>query len=93
MKEEIQKAASLLKEGNVVAIPTETVYGLAANAFNGTAVAKIYETKGRPQFNPLIIHSDSFEKFLSWGIQIPEEALKLAEKFSPGPLTLVVPSL
>jgi L-threonylcarbamoyladenylate synthase len=88
---DIIKAANLLTYGELVAIPTETVYGLAANAFNGTAVAKIYETKGRPQFNPLIIHSNSFEKFLSWGIQIPKEALHLAEKFSPGPLTLVVP--
>ncbi len=88
---DISKAANLLTNGELVAIPTETVYGLAANAFNGTAVAKIYETKGRPQFNPLIIHSNSFEKFLSWGIKIPEEALLLAEKFSPGPLTLVVP--
>jgi L-threonylcarbamoyladenylate synthase len=88
---DISKAAELLKKGELVAIPTETVYGLAANAFNGTAVAKIYETKGRPQFNPLIIHSNSFEKFLSWGIQIPQEALKLAAAYSPGPLTLVVP--
>jgi L-threonylcarbamoyladenylate synthase len=88
---DILYAANLLTNGELVAIPTETVYGLAANAFNGTAVAKIYETKGRPQFNPLIIHSNSFEKFSSWGIQIPEEALHLAEKFSPGPLTLVVP--
>ena len=88
---DISKAAKLLSDGELVAIPTETVYGLAANAFNGSAVAKIYETKGRPQFNPLIIHSNSFEKFLSWGIQIPESAFKLAEKFSPGPLTMVVP--
>jgi len=88
---DILYAANQLTIGELVAIPTETVYGLAANAFNGAAVAKIYETKGRPQFNPLIIHSNSFEKFLSWGIQIPKEALNLAEKFSPGPLTLVVP--
>lgn len=88
---DILYAANLLTKGELVAIPTETVYGLAANAFNGAAVAKIYETKGRPQFNPLIIHSNSFEKFSSWGIQIPKEALHLAEKFSPGPLTLVVP--
>ncbi|MFY8019695.1 MAG: L-threonylcarbamoyladenylate synthase [Bacteroidia bacterium] len=88
---DITKAAALLQQGELVAIPTETVYGLAANAFNGNAVAKIYETKGRPQFNPLIIHSNSFDKFLSWGIHIPETAFKLAEKFSPGPLTLVVP--
>jgi L-threonylcarbamoyladenylate synthase len=88
---DILYAANLITNGELVAIPTETVYGLAANAFKGTAVAKIYETKGRPQFNPLIIHSNSFEKFSAWGIQIPNEALHLAEKFSPGPLTLVVP--
>jgi L-threonylcarbamoyladenylate synthase len=73
----------------VVAIPTETVYGLAANAFNPEAVAKIYDIKQRPPFNPLIIHSDTLEKFESWGLQIPAAAKMLAAKFSPGPLTYV----
>lgn len=88
---DIQLAADLLQQGELVAIPTETVYGLAANGFDGTTIAKIYEVKNRPQFNPLILHSNSWEKFASWGLELPKEALKVADKFSPGPLTFVVP--
>ncbi len=88
----INSAADFLKNGDLVAIPTETVYGLAANAFDESAVLKIYKTKNRPQFNPLILHSDSLKKFKSWGIELPEIALKLAKEFSPGPLTFVVKS-
>jgi L-threonylcarbamoyladenylate synthase len=88
---DIQLAADLLQKGELVAIPTETVYGLAANGFDGNAIAKIYEVKNRPQFNPLILHSNSWEKFTSWGLELPKEALKVADKFSPGPLTFVVP--
>lgn len=84
-------AKKILEEGNLLAIPTETVYGLAANAFNGNAIAKIYETKNRPQFNPLILHSDSLERFKSWGVYLPPLALKLAQAYSPGPITFVVP--
>jgi L-threonylcarbamoyladenylate synthase len=84
-------AKKILQEGNLLAIPTETVYGLAANAFNGNAIAKIYETKNRPQFNPLILHSNSLERFQNWGIQLPPLALKLAQAYSPGPITFVVP--
>ncbi len=87
---DIKLAETLLRKGELVAIPTETVYGLAANAFDGDAVAKIYEVKKRPQFNPLIIHSDSLEKFESWNIKLSGDILKLAEKFSPGPITFVV---
>ncbi len=89
---DIAKAAELLKSGELVAIPTETVYGLAANAFDPKAVLKIYEVKNRPKFNPLIIHSNSIERFAEWGLMIDERLRKLAEKFSPGPLTYVIPS-
>jgi L-threonylcarbamoyladenylate synthase len=68
------------------------VYGLAANAFNEKAVLDIYKTKNRPHFNPLIIHSNSVERFAEWGIYLPDLALKLASKFSPGPITFVVPT-
>jgi L-threonylcarbamoyladenylate synthase len=90
--QDIEQAAAFLKAGELVAIPTETVYGLAANAFDPMAVAKIYEVKKRPQFNPLIIHTDSLEKLQSFGIQLPTSALRLAAHFSPGPLTYVVPT-
>ncbi|WP_417685207.1 L-threonylcarbamoyladenylate synthase [Roseibium sp.] len=76
--------------GELVAIPTETVYGLAADATNGLACAKIYEAKGRPQFNPLISHLPSFEAAQQHGI-FDEDACRLAEAFWPGPLTIVVP--
>lgn len=88
---DILLAKNLLIEGNLVAIPTETVYGLAANAFDASAIARIYSVKNRPQFNPLIIHSNSLERFSGWGIQLPKSALALAHAFSPGPITFVVP--
>jgi L-threonylcarbamoyladenylate synthase len=88
---DLRLAIDLLIDGKLVAIPTETVYGLAANAFNELAVAKIYQAKNRPQFNPLILHSNSLARFKSWGIELPKEAIRLAEKFSPGPITFVVP--
>lgn len=84
-------AKAILNSGELLAIPTETVYGLAANAFDGIAVAKIYQAKNRPQFNPLILHSNSIQRFEEWGLEIPKQALLLAKKFSPGPLTMVVP--
>eukprot|EP00903_Cladosiphon_okamuranus_P001141 g1139.t1 len=79
-----------LLAGGLVAVPTETVYGLAADATNGEACARIFEAKGRPQFNPLISHIPSLEEALKHGI-FDERALALAEAFWPGPLTLVVP--
>jgi len=88
---DINIAINFLKQGELVAIPTETVYGLAANAFDVNAVTKIYQVKNRPQFNPLIIHTDSIEKLKSWGLILPEKLLQLASKFSPGPLTYVIP--
>ncbi|MEL6676108.1 MAG: L-threonylcarbamoyladenylate synthase [Bacteroidota bacterium] len=88
---DIEKAAVLLASGELVAIPTETVYGLGGNAFDADAVLKIFETKGRPQFNPLIVHTDRVEKISSFIQDMPEEARILAEKFWPGPLTLLLP--
>ena len=87
-----QVAADLIKAGELVAIPTETVYGLGANGLDETAVAKIFEAKGRPQDNPLILHvadSCDMEKFCH---SIPQAAYKLAEAFWPGPLTMVLPA-
>jgi L-threonylcarbamoyladenylate synthase len=86
----IAKAVSLLSEGSLVAIPTETVYGLAANALNEDAVLKIYEAKNRPRFNPLILHVASLEKALPYIQTLPSEATQLSETFWPGPLTILV---
>ncbi|MEP3631278.1 MAG: L-threonylcarbamoyladenylate synthase [Hyphomicrobiales bacterium] len=83
-------ALDVFKAGGLVALPTETVYGLAADATNGEAVASIYEAKGRPSFNPLIVHCDSLEMAMQYG-EFSNEALNCAKHFWPGPLTLVVP--
>jgi L-threonylcarbamoyladenylate synthase len=88
---DVDKAVDCLNEGLLVAIPTETVYGLAANAFDANAVTGIYKAKNRPQFNPLIIHTNSIERLLNWGLQLPEKMLLLAKHFSPGPITFVIP--
>jgi len=86
----LDRALALLQAGEVVAIPTETVYGLAGDATNGEAVARIYEAKGRPRFNPLIAHVCEVEMAERVGVFDPLSR-KLAELFWPGPLTLVVP--
>lgn len=86
----IGPALALLQAGEVVAIPTETVYGLAGDATNGTAVARIFEAKGRPRFNPLIAHVCDLEMAERIG-QFDAVSRRLAEMFWPGPLTLVVP--
>ncbi len=88
--EEIATAATILRGGGLVAIPTETVYGLAADATNDRAVARIYEAKGRPSFNPLICHVSGFEMAARF-VEFSALARRLAEKFWPGPLTLVLP--
>lgn len=88
---EISRAADLLAAGEVVAIPTETVYGLAANALDGRAVARIYEVKGRPAFNPLIVHVPDANALKKYAREIPDLVFTLAEKFSPGPITYVFP--
>jgi len=86
----ITRAGDALRGGGLVAMPTETVYGLAADATNGQAVARIYEAKGRPSFNPLIIHVSDLDDAQKWG-QFNAAAIELARAFWPGPLTLVVP--
>lgn len=86
-----QKAADLLRSGAVVAIPTETVYGLAGNALDDRAVATIFAVKNRPSFDPLIIHTSDFERIGAWVEEIPEKAWILARAFMPGPLTLLLP--
>lgn len=90
MTNEIKKAAKLLQNGDVVAIPTETVYGLAANAFDDKAVIQIFQIKNRPLFNPLIVHIKSIEYLNTIATNIPPIAYKLAKQFWPGPLTLVL---
>ncbi len=85
------KAAELIKSGEVVGIPTETVYGLAANAFDETAVRKIFEAKGRPADNPLIVHISDFGMVREIASEIPNLAYKLAERFWPGPMTMIMP--
>ncbi len=86
----IEHATKLLVNGKLVAIPTETVYGLGANAKNPAAVQKIYAVKGRPASNPLIIHIPNSDAMTDWAIHIPEAAWRLAAAFWPGPLTLVL---
>lgn len=87
----ITQAASILRGGGVVAFPTETVYGLGADATNAHAVAKIFTVKGRPRFDPLIVHVASREEACSLWRRCPESARKLMERFWPGPLTIVLP--
>ncbi len=88
-RDSLSKAAELLKKGEVVAIPTETVYGLAANALKEDCVRKIYEAKGRPSDNPLIIHISKKEDVYLYAKEVSEKAEKLMDKFWPGPLTLI----
>ena len=87
----IKDAALALSEGHLVAFPTETVYGLGADATNEKAVARIYEVKGRPKDHPLIVHISSAEILDKWASEIPEYAIKLAREFWPGPMTLILP--
>ncbi|HSH96253.1 MAG TPA: L-threonylcarbamoyladenylate synthase [Roseimicrobium sp.] len=86
-----RKAADVLKTGQVVGLPTETVYGLAGNAFDPSAVQRIYDVKGRPSHNPIIVHVDSLEMARQCVSDWPETAQTLAAAFWPGPLTLVLP--
>lgn len=87
---DIHKAKTILEQDNLVAIPTETVYGLAGNAFSETAIKKIFATKNRPLFNPLIVHIHSKELLDDIAEKVPQKAYQLAEAFWPGSLTLVV---
>ncbi len=90
-EEELRYAAGLLARGEIVGMPTETVYGLAADAENPRAVEKIFAAKGRPQDNPLIVHIADIERLEEYAHSIPVIAYRLAEKFWPGPLTMVLP--
>src|SRR5579871_5209626 len=90
MTNDVTRAAALIRAGELVAFPTETVYGLGANALDPAAVEKIYAAKGRPPESPLIVHVDSMEMALGLVRTWPEKAAKLAQRFWPGPLTLVL---
>lgn len=89
--ESAEKAAEIMAAGGVVGIPTETVYGLAADARNESAVRSIFAAKGRPQDNPLIVHISAIEQLRPLVREIPELALRIAERFWPGPLTMIFP--
>ncbi|MEM9369770.1 MAG: L-threonylcarbamoyladenylate synthase [Pseudomonadota bacterium] len=88
---DIDRAAVLLSKGKLVAFPTETVYGLGANAHDSRAVAEIFAAKGRPEFNPLIVHVESTDEVSRYAV-LPNRLKRLASDFWPGPLTLVLPS-
>lgn len=90
-EKDIEIASKIIKSGGLVAVPTETVYGLAADALNGEAVAKIFQAKGRPMDNPLIVHISDIKQVDMLVSVFPEKAKKLAKKFWPGPLTIVLP--
>ena len=87
----LKDAAASLKDGNLVAFPTETVYGLGADATNKEAIARIYQVKGRPTDHPLIVHISSINNLDKWAKDIPAYAIKLARNFWPGPMTLILP--
>ena len=87
---QIRRAGDILKEGGLVAFPTETVYGLGGNALDAQASAKIYAAKGRPSDNPLIVHIADWDAIYKIASEIPPEAKKLADAFWPGPLTMIL---
>jgi L-threonylcarbamoyladenylate synthase len=87
----VAAAADLIRRGQLVAFPTETVYGLGADATNAEAVARVFAVKARPSFDPLIVHIDGVERLATVASQVPAAALSLAERFWPGPLTVVLP--
>ena len=86
----LHQAAKNLRTGNLVAFPTETVYGLGADACNADAVARIYSVKGRPSDHPLNVHVSSMQRMENWAKEIPVYAISLARDFWPGPMTLVL---
>ena len=90
MSAEIRKAAEILRAGGLVVFPTETVYGLGADAANESAVARLYAVKRRPPDHPVIIHFASPEKAFSWAREVPDAAKELAQRYWPGPLTLIL---
>ena len=90
MQQAIQEAAAILRRGGLVALPTETVYGLGADASNPAAVARIFAAKGRPADHPVIVHLGNVAQLEYWATDIPDVAYKLAQAFWPGPLTLIL---
>lgn len=90
MKPEVRRAADILRAGGLVAFPTETVYGLGADAANEKAVARLYAVKRRPADHPVIIHFAAAQAAFDWAREVPDAARKLAQKFWPGPLTLIL---
>lgn len=88
--EALERAAAIIRDGGLVAFPTETVYGLGADALSAEASKKIYAAKGRPSDNPLIVHVAEFSDMEKIAQEMPEEAKKLADAFWPGPLTMIV---
>ena len=88
--DDIERAVTILRDGGLVAFPTETVYGLGADASNDAAVARIFAAKGRPADHPLIVHLASADALTDWASDIPDAAWRLAERFWPGPLTLIL---
>ena len=91
-EEDIERAAEIIRQGGLVAFPTETVYGLGADALNPEAVGKVYAAKGRPSDNPMIVHISSKDDLTRLTFEITEDMKKLADVFWPGPLTMVVPA-
>ena len=90
-EEALRRAGSIIRNGGLVAFPTETVYGLGGDALNRESSRRIYEAKGRPSDNPLIVHICRFEDIEAIVSQVPEEAVRMAEAFWPGPLTMILP--
>ena len=88
---DINEAARLLRAGGLVAFPTETVYGLGADALSPAAVARIFEAKDRPRFDPLIVHVTDASRLADLATEVPRAARELVDRFWPGPLTLVLP--
>ena len=88
--DEINRAAKALRDGHLVAFPTETVYGLGADATNEKAVSRIYSVKARPTYHPLIVHISSIEQLENWAKNLPDYAIQLAGEFWPGPMTLIL---
>jgi L-threonylcarbamoyladenylate synthase len=90
VNQEVRRGAEILRAGGLVAFPTETVYGLGADASSEVAMARLYRVKGRPADHPVIVHFSSAEKAFEWGTEVPASARKLAQTFWPGPLTLIL---
>jgi len=90
VSEEVRRAAEILRRGGLVAFPTETVYGLGADASSAAAVARLYAVKGRPGSHPVIVHFATAEQAFSWAREVPDAARRLAARFWPGPLTLIL---